>query len=92
MRRGVSTPEISVPAGHAATRPDPASMRPGRFHPGNEVVARNVRAHRARFNEAGAFPPRKCRQQAMQNNKTMQASMRPGRFHPGNGTSAAGGV
>ena len=36
-----------------------ASMRPGRFHPGNPSSATSSAWGHARFNEAGAFPPRK---------------------------------
>ena len=36
-----------------------ASMRPGRFHPGNHSAKRCHRQSQASFNEAGAFPPRK---------------------------------
>ena len=35
-------------------------MRPGRFHPGNKRKVRMRVGDLTRFNEAGAFPPRKC--------------------------------
>ena len=37
-----------------------------------------------RFNEAGAFPPRKSSPDNRRNDHAVVASMRPGRFHPGN--------
>ena len=37
-----------------------------------------------RFNEAGAFPPRKYGRDPIHTAKKYPASMRPGRFHPGN--------
>ena len=36
-----------------------ASMRPGRFHPGNRDNRRIITGACSGFNEAGAFPPRK---------------------------------
>ncbi len=60
-------------------------MRPGRFHPGNTRQTFGARPPRRRFNEAGAFPPRKCGDgRAPLCVYRYHASMRPGRFHPGN--------
>ena len=36
-----------------------ASMRPGRFHPGNAFERGRCTIQLVSFNEAGAFPPRK---------------------------------
>ena len=59
-------------------------MRPGRFHPGNSRKKRRPRFPAECFNEAGAFPPRKCFLVDTEELLLGQASMRPGRFHPGN--------
>ncbi len=62
-----------------------ASMRPGRFHPGNWPCQIGFAASQCDcFNEAGAFPPRKFGEDADTIDRGGSASMRPGRFHPGN--------
>ena len=61
-------------------------MRPGRFHPGNMACFRPLPDMCSCFNEAGAFPPRKCRADMGRLRCAGPASMRPGRFHPGNPT------
>ena len=59
-------------------------MRPGRFHPGNPPLTKSRLVALAGFNEAGAFPPRKCDREHDLLARVGPASMRPGRFHPGN--------
>ena len=59
-------------------------MRPGRFHPGNPPAGSDRRRSNRSFNEAGAFPPRKCNEFGQLMVAYRAASMRPGRFHPGN--------
>ena len=59
-------------------------MRPGRFHPGNFLGRGDYDRQEIRFNEAGAFPPRKFPLRRLRPLRRALASMRPGRFHPGN--------
>ena len=69
-----------------------ASMRPGRFHPGNSLERVLLVRQDRRFNEAGAFPPRKYAEGFERFEFQIEASMRPGRFHPGNSAGVEGRV
>ena len=90
MRPGRFHPGNAARRMRCSTCPDrEASMRPGRFHPGNyhHVFNWSPIGRNERFNEAGAFPPRKFRQYPDMDGRRrgiFRASMRPGRFHPGN--------
>ena len=64
---------------------DRASMRPGHFCPGNSRPRAHPPPQNVRFNEAGAFLPRKPRRNFHGQPIPVRASMRPGHFCPGNG-------
>ena len=60
--RGLSTPEIrTTPL--APLKGGTASMGPGSFDPGNQLLQRNLNQAYPGFNGAGVFRPRKCRRQ-----------------------------
>ena len=56
---GAFPPRKSFPGAGRDRLLNGASMRPGRFHPGNNCARSFYVRLKLSFNEAGAFPPRK---------------------------------
>ncbi len=57
-------------------------MRPGRFHPGNCAETCGDVSILTRFNEAGAFPPRKLRLHQLSNSFKKERFNEAGAFPP----------